>query len=160
MTWEFSRGPAQCQLCLHDELTIDGSGCHGIDKIGHAGRDTCFQADDLTGLGSAKKFYGSQSGELEISDRFQNRIRLGHGPDELGGRFQQQHPGEQRFSGKVAGQKGFIAPYFVLSGAAFARIQASQPIQKAELGAVWKAAEGGGEEIGHWMLSGRRICWS
>ena len=152
-TSEVLGSPGQGQLGLHDELAIDKGGRLRMDEIRHASRDARFQPDDLTGFGGAEEFYSSQSGQLELADRSQKRIGLGHGTRELRRRFHQENSGEQRLSRKVAGQKGFIAAYLVLADASLAWLQALQPIQKSELGTVGQAAEGGGQQVSHWKLS-------
>src|SRR5439155_8151733 len=131
----------------------DNSGAQSSDEIGQAGGDAGVQADDLAGFGSAEDFYSAQSGQLEVVQGLYTRVRLSHNSGELCGGFHQEHSGEQRLAGKVAAQEGFISADLIFTNATLARLQAHQPIQETELGAVGKAAQGGGEGIGHEMRS-------
>src|SRR5665213_325442 len=76
------------------------------------------------------------------------RIALRDAAGELRSGFDQEHAGEDRLSGEVAAQEGFVAAHGVFAGAGLAGFERDDSVEEAEFGAVRQ-----GVERIHWAAS-------
>jgi len=127
---------AQSQFRLQNHFARDVCRCLRLNQIAEPSSDAGFELDDFAGFGGAKYFHISQRGEFQIFLRRDFGVALRDNPRELRRRLDKQHTGKNRFAGKVAAQKRFIAANLVFAFGALARCQIYQPVNEPEFPTV------------------------
>lgn len=137
----------ESQFGLEDELILHKCGDARLDQRTEPSKYQGFHMDGFSRARRAQDLRGSNSGEFQIGKRCHGGVGLGDNAGELGGGLNQEHAGEERMTGKMPGQKRFITTHQVFTGAAPARKQPGEAIEKTELRSVRQGFESGQERI-------------